>query len=214
MQRPLFLSGFMATGKTSVGRLVAERTGRPFVDLDQRIESQLGKTVAQIFADHGETHFRSLERAALDALLSESETGQAPVVALGGGALMPRDLRLRALDRAVVVTLEASPGEVLRRTGGKSGRPLLDQPNGDTRVRELLEQRSAAYAVWRGTPGMRVPGATGTVGCVQGVPVQARKPSRKRASSQVSANCARTPSASARSADHSAPSRRARPALR
>jgi shikimate kinase/3-dehydroquinate synthase len=150
MQRPLFLSGFMATGKTSVGRLVAERTGRPFVDLDQRIESQVGKAVAQIFADHGETHFRSLERAALDALLSESETAQAPVVALGGGALMPRDLRLRALDRAVVVTLEASPGEVLRRTGGKSGRPLLDQPNGDTRVRELLEQRSAAYAECHG----------------------------------------------------------------
>src|SRR5688572_30478451 len=141
MQRPLFLSGFMATGKTSVGRLVAERNGRPFVDLDQRIEAQAGKSVAQIFADHGEAHFRALERAALEALFSESETAKAPVVALGGGALMPRDLRLRALDRAVVVTLEASPGEVLRRAGTRSGRPLLDQQNGDTRVRELLEQR-------------------------------------------------------------------------
>lgn len=146
MQRPLFLSGFMATGKTSVGRLVAERTGRPFIDLDQRIEARAGKTVARIFADQGEAHFRKLERAELETLFSESETAPGPVVALGGGALMPRDLRLRALDRAVVVTLEASPAEVLRRTGSRSGRPLLDQQNGDTRVRELLEQRSAAYA--------------------------------------------------------------------
>lgn len=146
MQRPLFLSGFMATGKTSVGRVVAERSGRPFVDLDQRIEARAGKTVAQIFADQGEAHFRALERAELETLLSETETGPQPVVALGGGALMPRDLRLLAVDRAVVVTLEASPAEVLRRTGSRSGRPLLDRQHGDARVRELLEQRSAAYS--------------------------------------------------------------------
>jgi shikimate kinase/3-dehydroquinate synthase len=178
MQRPLFLSGFMATGKTSVGRLVAERTGRPFVDLDQRIESQAGKPVAQIFADHGEAHFRALERAGLEALLSESETVKAPVVALGGGALMPRDLRLRALDRAVVVTLEASPGEVLRRAGAKSGRPLLDQ-NGDTRVRELLEQRSTAYAECHGRvptdgrPPREVADAVGDVWRRDGIAVAA-----------------------------------------
>jgi shikimate kinase / 3-dehydroquinate synthase len=150
MQRPLFLSGFMATGKSSVGRLVAERTGRPFVDLDQRIEARAEKTVSQLFAEQGEAAFRALERAELDTALSSVADGPAPVVALGGGALVPRDLRLRALDSAVVVTLEASPSEIVWRAGSRSGRPLLDHQNGETRVRDLLEQRTVAYAECHG----------------------------------------------------------------
>src|SRR5262245_52839309 len=111
MQRPLLLSGFMATGKSTVGRLVAEWCGRPFVDLDAEIERASGQSVADLFATRGEPAFRTLEREALARVL---DSGTPAVVALGGGALLGRGTRLDAIDRAVVVTLEATADEVLK----------------------------------------------------------------------------------------------------
>src|SRR4051812_33465657 len=122
MRRPLLLSGFMATGKSTVGRLVAEWCGRPFIDLDARIEEVAGQSVSAIFASRGETAFRLLEGEALARVLDE---GAPVVVSLGGGALLQRGTRLDALDRAVVVTLDATAAEVLRRTAGDTTRPLL-----------------------------------------------------------------------------------------
>lgn len=143
MRRPLLLNGFMATGKSTVGRLVAERAGVPFVDLDAVVEQQAGAGVAEIFRDEGEAAFRARERAALERLLEED----APrVVALGGGALVERGLRLRALDRALVVTLEAPADEIVRRAKSQRARPLLGASNPAARVAELLELRRAAYA--------------------------------------------------------------------
>jgi shikimate kinase / 3-dehydroquinate synthase len=146
MRRPLLLSGFMATGKTTVGRLVAERTGRPFVDLDERLEQRLGTTIPAFFAAQGEAAFRAEERAELERTLADARPDAAPVLALGGGALLARDLRLQALDSAVVLTLQASPGEIARRAGTSSGRPLLDAPDPARRALELLSQRATAYA--------------------------------------------------------------------
>jgi shikimate kinase/3-dehydroquinate synthase len=145
MQRPLLLSGFMATGKSTVGRLLAERVGRPFVDLDARLEARLGQKISEFFAQRGESAFRAEERSELDRVLAEAGARGAPVVALGGGALLARDARLRALDRAVVVTLNASPAEIARRAGARSGRPLLDVPDPAARALELLAQRAPAY---------------------------------------------------------------------
>lgn len=146
MRRPLLLSGFMATGKSTVGRLVAERTGRPFVDLDARLEARLGSSIPAFFAARGESAFRAEERAELERTLADVNEGAAPVVALGGGALLARDVRLRALDSAVVLTLQASPTEIARRVGARSGRPLLDAPDPAQRALELLTQRAPAYA--------------------------------------------------------------------
>ncbi len=143
MRRPLLLTGFMATGKSTIGRRLAEITGRSFVDLDTRIESSAGQTVAELFRNHGEAHFRALERQAIDALLREGDNG---IVALGGGALLARDLRLRVLDHAVLVSLQASPSEIARRAGGNSTRPLLAGPDPIARAEELLELRGPAYA--------------------------------------------------------------------
>ncbi len=140
--RPVVLNGFMATGKSTVGRLVAERLGRPFVDLDRDIEETAGASVSAVFRERGEAAFRALEHDAVERALGRSD---APVVAVGGGALLDRARRLDALDRAVVVVLEASVGEIVQRATAQGGRPLLDVSDPAARVGELLEQRREAY---------------------------------------------------------------------
>lgn len=142
MLRPLIVNGFMASGKSSVGKRVSELAGRPFIDLDARIEARFGAKVARIFAEHGEATFRQAER---EELLAALATGAAPVIAVGGGCLVRRELRLRALDEAVVVSLQVTPDDVVARVGEDASRPNLA---GDTRRRaeELLELRADAYA--------------------------------------------------------------------
>ncbi len=133
----------MASGKSSVGKRVSEMSGRPFVDLDARIEGRFGKPVTRIFAEHGEAEFRSAEQRELTELLDAP--GPAPVISVGGGCLVRRELRLRAIDRAVVVTLLVTADEVAARVGSDTTRPNLA---GDVRRRaeELLELRGQAYA--------------------------------------------------------------------
>jgi len=143
MLRPLIVNGFMASGKSSVGKRVSELAGRPFIDLDSRIEARFGAKVSSIFAERGEPAFRQAER---DELLAALKTTDAPpVIAVGGGCLVRRELRLRAIDEAVVVSLQVSADEVVARVGEDTSRPNLA---GDARGRaeELLELRAEAYA--------------------------------------------------------------------
>ena len=142
MPRPLILTGFMATGKSTVGRRVAELAGTAFEDLDARIEQRAGKRVADLFAERGEAGFRALERSELEAVLGEPAVR---VIALGGGALLARDLRLVALERAVVITLTAPSTTLAARIADGATRPLLAIDSG-RRVTELLELRAPAYA--------------------------------------------------------------------
>jgi shikimate kinase/3-dehydroquinate synthase len=148
MQRPLFLTGFMATGKSSVGRRVAERAGAAFVDLDEVVEARSGCSVRQLFAERGESVFRLLEREALEAVLAE-RAHQAPVVALGGGTLLDRKLRVEMLGTATVVMLAASAEEIVRRLqtqpGEQEKRPLLADADPRARVAELLSLRQDGY---------------------------------------------------------------------
>jgi shikimate kinase/3-dehydroquinate synthase len=143
MARPLLLTGFMATGKSTLGQQLAQRTGRRFVDLDRSIEAQAGKSVAQIFSDQGEAHFRELERQALQDVLQASD---GPVVALGGGTLLSRAARLQALEQAVVVALHAN-AEVLAERIAQAGatRPLAAASKRE-QLEILLAQREAGYA--------------------------------------------------------------------
>jgi shikimate kinase / 3-dehydroquinate synthase len=144
MRRPLLLNGFMASGKTTLGRRVAARAGREFLDLDALIEARTGQRVSEIFASRGEPAFRQLEAEALEEILA---AGRPTVVALGGGALLSRARRLRAIDAAVVVTLSVSSEEIVRRCAGEPGqRPLLDGADAMQRVESLLELRAPAYA--------------------------------------------------------------------
>jgi shikimate kinase len=134
----------MASGKSTLGRLVAERAGREFIDLDEQIERRAGERISEIFARRGETAFRRLEAEALGQVL---DAGRPGVVALGGGALLARAQRVRAIDASVLVTLRASVDEIVQRSAQQPGqRPLLDATDARDRVLGLLEQREPAYA--------------------------------------------------------------------
>lgn len=147
MRRPLLLNGFMATGKSSVAALVARGAGRAFIDLDRRIEEDSGHSVEALFSERGEPAFRALERTCFLRVLEEARgMAHAPVIAVGGGTLIPRDLRLRALDECVIVCLEGSPAELTRRALAQGARPLLAGPNPEQRVTELLALRAPSYA--------------------------------------------------------------------
>jgi len=138
--RAIVLMGFMGTGKSEVGRRLAQRFGRAFVDTDQLVEERAGKRVAAIFAEDGEPAFRALEREAV----AEAAARGAVVVAVGGGAVLdPENVRvLRAAG--VLVHLTARPDAILRRVGDAASRPLLrDDPHGT--VTQLLAERGPAY---------------------------------------------------------------------
>jgi shikimate kinase / 3-dehydroquinate synthase len=136
--RHLALVGFMGAGKTTIGREVAERLGRRFVDLDREIEREEGTPVAGLFAARGEAAFRVLERqAALEALRG----GVPAVISLGGGALGSTRIRDGLGERALTVLLEVDVDEAWRRVGG-SDRPLA-QDEGE--FRQLYEERRAVY---------------------------------------------------------------------
>jgi shikimate kinase len=140
--RPLVLVGFMGTGKTTVGRNLALRLGRRFVDLDDVITARAGRTIPEIFRAEGEAAFRRLEHAALDATLREVDA----VIATGGGAACREENLAMMLDRAHVVALWASPEEVIRRTGQSSGRPMLDgAADPIVAARNLLAAREPFY---------------------------------------------------------------------
>lgn len=141
--KPIVLIGFMATGKSTVGRLVAARTERAFIDLDAAIEAVAGKSVAEIFKQEGEPGFRAQESAALQMALEKRNV----VIATGGGAAC-RENNLRAmLEAGFVVALQADPAEVIRRVGSGSGRPLLDgQADPQQAAMKLLAEREPFYA--------------------------------------------------------------------
>lgn len=138
------LTGFMGTGKTAVGKQLAKRLGWRFVDIDRLIEERAGKSVARIFAEHGEAVFRRLENRMIRRVTQSHEQ----VIATGGGAFVnPQNRRLL---RAVgpVICLTASPRVVLQRVSPTlSKRPLLaDAPSPLGRIQQLMTQRAAAYS--------------------------------------------------------------------
>ena len=143
----VILTGFMATGKTEVGRRLARRLGRPFVDIDGLVETAAGHTVADIFAREGEAGFRTRERAAVAEACGMPEA----VVATGGGTLLDPENRRRLAAAGPIVCLAAAPEEILRRVGDPASRPLLvnggGRPGGLARVRALLAERAPVYAL-------------------------------------------------------------------
>ena len=133
----------MGTGKTTVGKLLAENLGRRFIDLDDAISTHAGRSIADIFRAGGEAAFRALEQEALAQALAQPDT----VLATGGGAACREPNLTMMLAAGKVVALSAPPEEVLRRTGRRSGRPLLDGADDPLEAaRDLLRQREPFYA--------------------------------------------------------------------
>lgn len=119
-RRGVALGGFMASGKSTVGRLVAQRLGLPFVDLDLRVEEAAGRTVAALFATGGELEFRRWEEQAVEQVVQ----GPDAVVALGGGTLHHGANRQRLAARFPIVVLDPPLPVLLQRLAGDATRPL------------------------------------------------------------------------------------------
>jgi len=140
----ILLTGMMGCGKSSVGRVIAQRNGLRFIDTDTEIEARAGRRVSEIFAVEGEPRFRELEREALRAL---PQSGA--VVALGGGAVVAAENRAILATKGTLVWLDASPETLASRTAGDTARPLLaglDPTARIERLRSLAESRRDAYA--------------------------------------------------------------------
>lgn len=140
--RSLVLIGLMGAGKTTVGRRLAQRLDLPFVDADQEIEQAAGKTIPEIFEDHGEEHFRDGERRVIARLL---ESGQ-QVIATGGGAYMNEDTRQKISDNAVSIWLRADFDLLMKRVRRRSHRPLLQTADPEAVMRNLIDERYPVYA--------------------------------------------------------------------
>jgi len=137
----IVLVGFMGTGKSAVGRLLAGRLGWSFVDMDAVIEERAGKRIDQIFADEGEPAFRSREHA----LVSELALQDRLVIATGGGVVLNPD-HVKAFSRTGrVVCLEADPEVLWQRVSASGHRPLLETPDKRERMLALLESRQPLY---------------------------------------------------------------------
>lgn len=133
----IVLTGFMGTGKSTVGKLVAEKLGRPFVDTDEEIVKQAGKAIPEIFAQAGEAVFRHMERRVCRFFAGQSGY----VIATGGGMLVDEGNRAVMLTSGLVVCLNGSPEAIQQRLQtDHTERPLL---KGDWQ--SLLEKRRPAY---------------------------------------------------------------------
>ena len=141
--RLIVLVGMMASGKTSVGRLLAQRLALPFMDADHEIETAARMTVPEIFAKHGEADFRSGEKRVIARLL---RTGPA-VLATGGGAFMNDETRASVGTRGISVWLKADADTIVRRARRRTNRPLLQTSDPERTVRDLMAIRYPIYAL-------------------------------------------------------------------
>jgi len=138
------LAGFMGSGKSTVGRMLAAQTGCRFVDLDERIEEVAGISIREFFERHGEPPFRELEQETLGRVLGEiAGSGGAAVVALGGGTFaQPQNQEMLRGAGATVVWLDCPIEELIRRCATMTHRPLFRD---EASLRQLYEQRLPSY---------------------------------------------------------------------
>ncbi|HEU0265304.1 MAG TPA: shikimate kinase [Geobacterales bacterium] len=142
MIKNIILTGFMGSGKSTVGRLLAERLSWSFVDLDAEIVAQAGMSVSDIFAKLGEPHFRQIERQILQRVLLE----ECQVVATGGGVVLQEDNRRLLRQRGLVINFTASVESILQRVATDHSRPLLSTDRSPERIKQMIAEREPCYA--------------------------------------------------------------------
>ncbi len=146
MNRRIILTGFMGTGKTTAGKMVAERLGIPFVDLDEEISRRAQRSIAEIFAQEGEPAFRRLESQLLREILELKH--ESVVLATGGGTLLSPSNRLLCEQAGVVVCLTCRPEVLKERLWAEeiAERPLLNTEHPEGALQILWEERQKTYA--------------------------------------------------------------------
>ncbi len=137
----IFLVGLMGAGKTTIGRQLARKLGKRFVDSDHEIEARTGATIPWIFEIEGEASFRRREADMIRELSSQDEL----VLATGGGAVLNPASRALLAERGTVIYLRASIGSILQRTSHDKNRPLLQTADPRAKLEELLAQRDPLY---------------------------------------------------------------------
>lgn len=144
IKRNIYLVGFMGTGKSTIGRELARFMGKKFIDMDVLLEKKLGKTVSQIFDEHGEEFFRKKEwEAAVE--LSEQQNR---VIATGGGTILNDNIRELFAKTGVIICLTADMGQLLKRLKRTDKRPLLrgEPEEVAQKVQRLLDDRKNVYS--------------------------------------------------------------------
>ncbi len=136
----IIITGFMGTGKTSVGRYLARLTGKKFIDTDREIERVTGLSAAQIFSRCGEEYFRREETKAIRRACSFSDC----VIATGGGAVLKEENFFLMKKNGILIALYASPEEIKRRLKNDKTRPLL-KDNSVERIKLMLAEREPFY---------------------------------------------------------------------
>ena len=138
--RNIVLVGFMGTGKTTVGQLLAKQTGMPLLDMDTLIEQRAGKPITDIFAQDGEPHFRELERT----IARELAAREGQIISTGGGIVLNPDNITDYEKTGLVICLLASPETVMDRVKHDTTRPLLAGDKQE-KIIQLLQSRKPLY---------------------------------------------------------------------
>ena len=141
LQPNLYFVGFMGTGKSAVGRTVAQRLGYQFIDSDQSIEETQGRSIKEIFESDGEAAFRKMEKSFVEA----GHPNEDCVVSCGGGLIAQLGILERIQSKGPVVCLLAAPQTIFERVIGSKKRPLLNVENPLAKIEELLKEREPIY---------------------------------------------------------------------
>lgn len=137
----IVLTGFMGTGKSSTGRLLAYRLGKSFIDIDKHIEKKLGMSIPEIFAKYGEDFFRATEHE----VVAKVSGFKNAVIATGGGVVLNERNMECLREKGIIICLTATPDVILERTGRRPTRPLLQCENPRQVIVDLLAKRQPYY---------------------------------------------------------------------
>jgi shikimate kinase len=140
--RSIILVGMPGCGKSAIGRRLAPRLDLPFVDADEEIEQAAGKSIKEIFADHGEAYFRDGERRVIARLLASGPQ----VLATGGGAMMLEETRDNIRRVGISIWVKADLPVLVRRVSKRSNRPLFEGRDPEAVMKELMEARYPIFA--------------------------------------------------------------------
>ncbi|MDP2921738.1 MAG: shikimate kinase [Candidatus Omnitrophota bacterium] len=137
----IILVGFMGTGKSVVGKLLAKKLKKDFLELDEAIEAREKMSIKDIFEKKGEPHFRSVEKE----VVKEASLRKNTVISAGGGAIIDEENFKNLKSSGIIICLKASPDTILKRTKNIKTRPLLNVPDPKKQIGELLKKREPYY---------------------------------------------------------------------